>query len=151
MYGFLFDQYFYGYYGPEGEGADFDTDAFRKALDLMKQIHDSPYLQEPGMGSMSYVRDNSFRPTDILGINNGLEPTGSALLHRLPDIEGTRSLNSQIGAAYAVVNPNSERKEEAIRYLEALVAGEEFLSVPSVFPLPEYEEWNRHMEDAVVC
>ncbi len=149
MYHFIFDQYLYGYCTPAEGNVTFDTEAFRKTLNIMKQIHDSSYFQEPG-GQITYMADRSFRPTDVLGINNGGNSSKSASPHKLPDIEAAQSLPSQITVGYAVVNPNSEHKEEAIRYLEALVTSMQFSASPDVFPLPGYENWNLYMDDAYV-
>lgn len=150
MYHMLFDQYLYGYCAPEKGNAVFDTDAFRKTLDIMRQIHDSSDFQEPG-GQIDYLADRNFRPTDVLGINNAGSAARSASPHKLPDIEDTRNLAAQITIGYAVINPNSEHKEDAIRYLETLVTGEEFAVSSGVFPSPEYENWNLYMDDAHVC
>ena len=154
MYQRLFEQYLYEYCEPYEEKVDFDTEAFRKVLDLMTRIHDCPDFQkpgtEPGNAVIGYYSDRDFRQTDVLGINSGLRLGGIASPHKLPDIEETQSLAPQISVSYAVINPNSENKEAAIRYLEALVTGEKFASLPEIFPLSDRDELNLYMDKAHV-
>lgn len=154
MYQRLFEQYLYGYCEPYEGKVDFDTEIFRKTLDLMTRIHDCPDFQDPGTDPgdfrMSYSSDRDFRQTDVLGINSFLRLGNIASPHKLPDIEATRSLAPQISVSYAVINPNSENKEAAIRYLETLVTGEEFSSLPEMFPTSENENLNLYMDEAFV-
>lgn len=154
MYQRLFEQYLYEYCKPYEGKADFDTEAFRKVLNLITRIHDCSDFQKPGTGPGSaiigYYSDRDFRQTDVLGINSGLDPGSIVSPHKLPDLEETRSLAPQISVAYAVVNPNSENKEGAIRYLEALVTGEKFSSLPEIFPLSDNEDLNLYMDEAHV-
>lgn len=154
IYQQLFRQYLYGYCEPYKGKADFDTDTFRSALDLMTRIHDCPDFQDPGTGPgdirPGYYSDNDFRQTDVLGINSSLRLDNIASPHRLPDLEEGRNLAPLINVSYVVVNPNSEHKEEAIRYLEALVTGKEFSSCPEIFPLSDHEELNQYLEEAQV-
>ncbi|MCM1045669.1 MAG: hypothetical protein NC417_09175 [Candidatus Gastranaerophilales bacterium] len=150
LYHRLFAQYVYGYGDPLENDVDFDTETFRKVLVLMKQIHDSPHFQEPGSGAMAFQNDHSFRATDVIGIN-WTDLAGIADPQRLPDIEADHALSPQIGVIYAVVNPNSEHKEDAIHYLEMLVTGNAFTEVGELFPLSGNDSLNLYMEEAMVC
>lgn len=150
MYQQLFEQYLYGYCEPYEGKADFDTEIFRGTLDLMMRIHDCPAFQDPGNIKITYGSDRDFRQTDVLGINSGRGLGNIASPHKLPDLEAARSLAPQVSVAYAVVAPDSENREAAIRYLEALVTGEAFSSLPEMFPLPENEDLNLYMEEAFV-
>lgn len=154
MYQQLFEQYLYGYCEPYKGKVDFDTDTFRKMLDIITRIHDCSDFQDPGTGPgdlrIGYYSDRDFRQTDVLGINSFLRLDSISSPHKLPDIEAMRSLAPQISVSYAVINPNSENKEDAIRYLEALVTGEEFSSLPEMFPLSENENLNLYMDEAFV-
>ncbi|MDE7043986.1 MAG: hypothetical protein K2O97_03040 [Acetatifactor sp.] len=151
LYQLLFAQYIYEYGDPLAGNVDFDTESFRKVLDIMKQIHDSPYFQEPGTGAMiSYGADYDFRPTDVIGINHLVVTDQIGDPRRLPAIESDKVPAPQIRVAYAVVNPNSENREAAIRYFEMLVTGRAYLETAELFPLPGNDNLNAYMEDAMV-
>jgi len=152
LYQLLFAQYVYGYGDPLAGNVDFDTEAFRKVLDIMKQIHDSPHFQEPGTGAMmSYGGDYDFRTTDVIGINHLVVTDQIGDPRGLPAIESGNTPAPQIKVAYAVVNPNSERKEAAIHYLEMLATGRAYSETAELFPLPGNDNLNAYMEEAMVC
>lgn len=152
LYQRLFAQYLYGYGDPVAGNVDFDTEAFRKVLDIMKQIYASPHFQEPGTGAgISYGNDYDFRATDVIGINQVIVTDWIGDPRGLPAIEPDNVLNPQIMVIYAMVNPNSQRREAAIHYLEMLATGSAYSETAELFPLPGNDNLNAYMEEAMVC
>lgn len=152
LYQLLFEEYVYGYGDIHSGTVNFDTEEFYSVLNIMKQIYDSPHFQEPGSGTMmSYGDDLDFRAADAIGINRLVVTNRISDPRGLPAIESDNPLSPQIEVAYAVVNPNSERKEAAIHYLEMLATGNAFSETAELFPSEENENLNAYMEAAMVC
>ena len=136
----LLEQYISSYCDTENGQYHFDTDAFRKVLQLLKRINamDITYSEK------AYDWTNLFQNGEIAGFTGaeGYVYEGYSFVP-LPSINGEEP-TAPFTMGYHVINPNSQHKEEAFLYMEMLAEQRMYFDVGTAETYPKLADVMNH-------